>query len=292
MAYRSIDAVLPGNPNRWQGKAFYVKEYFPMNQPYEFYQRFSPFLQLDYQDPYFFIGTPFEMKSPPSAYQGLGLACLLLAGELSLIDNAGFSKDLEPGDFHYLRTGTGLFRHKQQPSPWTKKDRILQYVELSINLPPEQKKSAPHGELLKAKDAGYAYLGDAGEALIYLGEAFGSKSPLTADSPVNLYKISLEKDAPLDLEEPAHHHLAILVLAGYIQVNETDQCKYNDLVIFKEEAAPVRLTSLQGTADLLVISGQGLNQTVVHIGGIATETPEEMMASQEALEQGSFEPLA
>lgn len=58
---RTIERIIKAPDIHWVGTGFRVRQYFPDSDESPMLDRMSPFLLLDYNEPYYFEGSPFDM---------------------------------------------------------------------------------------------------------------------------------------------------------------------------------------------------------------------------------------
>ena len=67
---RTIERIIKAPDIHWVGTGFRVRQYFPDGDESPMLDRMSPFLLLDYNEPYYFEGSPFDTGDTPHPHKG------------------------------------------------------------------------------------------------------------------------------------------------------------------------------------------------------------------------------
>ena len=67
---RTIERIIKAPDIHWVGTGFRVRQYFPDSDESPMLDRMSPFLLLDYNEPYYFEGSPFDTGDTPHPHKG------------------------------------------------------------------------------------------------------------------------------------------------------------------------------------------------------------------------------
>lgn len=289
MSYRKIESILKKDRSHWVGNGFRVKQYFPADKGEKFLERFSPFILMDYNEPYFFKGSPFETGVGVHPHKGFETVTFAFAGKVEHGDNKGHTGVIEPGDIQWMTAGSGILHREFHEKEFAKKDRVLHMIQLWVNLPKEHKLTAPKYQAIKANQMGrYCTEDDLLNAIIYAGEAFGVQGPASTFSPMNIYKIEIKKGKEILLEEPKDFNTGLLVLGGEIKINGESIVKNSDFVLFENDGNPIHITGLEEHSEVFILSGKPLNEPVVAMGPFVMNTREEIIEANEEYRAGKF----
>lgn len=289
MNYRTIERVVKDRPAHWVGNGFRVKQMFPAGQPEGFYERFSPFILLDYNEPYFFEASPFETGVGPHPHQGFETVTFALAGKVEHGDNQGNHGVIETGDLQWMTAGKGILHKEYHETEFSKKDRILHMIQLWVDLPQEHKLTSPKYQAITKRQMGrYQSFDQDLELTVYAGETHGVKGPASTFSPMNIYKVDIGKDRLEEFLEPSGYNTGLLILSGEVEVNGELTAKSGHFVLFENDELPFALRGLTDMAEVFVLSGQPLNQPVVHTGPFVMTTREEIRQASQDFQSGKF----
>lgn len=67
---RTIERIIKAPDIHWVGNGFRARQYFPDGDESPMLDRMSPFLLLDYNEPYYFEGSPFDTGDTPHPHKG------------------------------------------------------------------------------------------------------------------------------------------------------------------------------------------------------------------------------
>lgn len=288
-AYRKIERVSRGASPHWVGNGFYVNQYFPKSQPDDFYDRMSPFLLLDYNAPYFFRATPFETGVGAHPHRGFETVTFSFAGKVAHMDNKGNSGVIEAGDIQWMSAKKGIIHKEYHEKEYAKKDRVFHVLQLWINLPKKDKMGEARYQTISKYEMGHGdFEHNEGSVIVYAGEAFGIKGPVSTHSPMNIYKVKINRDKTLLLNDPAQFNTAYLVLGGKMKVNG-QQVSTGDFVLLENDGnSEVLVEGLEGYTEFMVFSGAPLNEPVVAIGPFVMNSYEEIQQANKDFENGVF----
>lgn len=285
---RTIERIIHNPPSHWVGSGFRVKQYFPAELGQAFLERFSPFILLDYQDPYFFSATPFETGVGPHPHRGFETVTFAFAGKIEHRDHVGNRGVIGPGGLQWMTAGAGMLHKEYHETEFSKKDRILHLVQLWVDLPQKHKWTEPAYQAISTKEMGRFRPFEGGyEVVIYAGSAFGVKGPAKTFSPMNIYKILMEKDEEVVLREPEDHNLGLLVLSGALSMGGKE-LEHADFVLFSNDGDEVRLRATLEHSEVFVLSGKPLHQPIYKQGPFVMSTEEEVLEAQRDYESGGF----
>lgn len=289
MNYRKIEKVFRNDHEHWVGNGFRVKQYFPVSQGSGFYHRFSPFILMDYNEPYFFKGTPIETGVGPHSHRGFETVTFAFAGKVEHGDNKGNSGVIEPGDIQWMTAGEGILHKEYHERQWAKKDRVFHMIQLWVNLPSKDKMTEPRYQGIGKYEMGRYKSDDENvDVIVYAGSVNGVAGPAKTFSPINIYKVDIKKNGTVDFEEPADFNTGLLVLAGEVEINGDRLVKNGDFVLFENDGRSFQLKGVEENSEVFVLSGQPLGEPVAAMGPFVMNTQEEIRKANEDFKNGVF----
>lgn len=335
-SFRPIETIIRDVPPYWVGNGFYVRQYFPTKRIENFFQRFSPFLVMDYGAPTHFKGTDRPAGIGPHPHRGIATVTFAFEGSIEHGDNQGNRGVIHPGDIQWMTAGDGILHKEYHEPEYAKNDRILHMIQLWVDLPTPHKRTAPTYQAITADQMGKRVLANGAEVIVYAGEAFGTTGPAATFSPMNIYKIRLSKGQSVTLREPAGYNTGALVIAGSALVNpatlgesdaETatevtahaggDACHHtsaasasptakvcrdaetanrshhtralaHDFMLFSNAGEEILFVCEDESAEIVVLSGQPLNQPVAAQGPFVMNTQAELLEAHRDYQEGRF----
>lgn len=287
--FRPIEKTFRGPNPHWVGNGFRVRQYFPKGQGKEFFDRFSPFILMDYNEPYYFEGTEQMTGIGPHPHRGFETVTFAIAGKVEHGDNKGNHGVIGPGDIQWMTAGSGILHKEYHEKEYAKTGRVFHMVQLWVNLPAKDKMTEPRYQALLAENMGKHVLeNNAGEVTVFSGEVLGTKGPALVHSPMNVFKVTLNQDGQVMLNEPGDFNTGFLVLDGQVVVNEDKTLEQGDFVLFENKPGDILLKALSKEASLLCLSGQPLNEPVVAGGPFVMNTREQLEQAHYDYQMGNF----
>ena len=289
MQLRTIERIFRTNDVHWVGNGFRVKTYFPDFQDKSFYTRFSPFLLLDYNEPWYFEASPFEVGVGPHPHRGFETVTIALAGKVQHHDNQGHAGVIESGDLQWMTAAKGIMHKEYHEKEYSKTNRVLHMIQLWIDLPKKHKMVDPHYQPITKDQMGvWRSDDDKAKIIVYAGEVKGVKGPAHTYSPIDLYKVDLKEGKTLYIDENSKYNLGLLLVNGNVMVNNERKAVNGDFVLFKNDADSYSLTAVDGDAEVFVMAGEPLNQPVEHYGPFVMNTRGEIDEAQLDFYNGKF----
>ncbi|HHX03979.1 MAG TPA: pirin family protein [Tissierellia bacterium] len=284
---RSIERKIAAPEPHWVGSGFRVRQLFPKEEGLDWHARFSPFLLMDYHEPYYYEATPFEVGVGPHAHRGFSTLTISLAGRLSHEDNAGNKGTIHSGGVQWMHAGKGILHKEMHEERWSKNPRVLHCVQLWIDSPKDRKFDEPAYRSFSKEDLGTREFFDETKLTVIIGEAYGVKGPVPSLSPINLYYVRLSDLSQFSVDEPADHHVGLLVLDGEVRINDSDRGVQGDFFLLSQEEGTVTLEA-DSFAEVLVLSGKPLDQEVYMNGPFAMATKDDLYQALSDLQLGKF----
>lgn len=289
MNYRAIELQYKNEYPYWVGNGFRVRQYFPNRELGMTAERLSPFLLMDYHEPYHYRGTEVETGVGPHPHRGFETVTFVFAGKVEHGDNQGNHGVIEAGDIQWMTAARGILHKEFHEREYARQDRVLHLIQLWVDLPRRDKLSEPKYQAITAERMGRLSAEDGSYALtVYAGEALGVEGPARSFSPMNLYKLEISKGARLTLDEPADYNTALLLLSGELGLNDAASARTGDFVLFANEAGTILVEGRAERSELFVLSGQPLRQPVVARGPFAMNSEEEVRQAEQDFRAGRF----
>ena len=274
--------------SHWVGNGFPVRSVFSYN---DLAKDLSPFLLLDYAEPYEF--TPGDEKRGVGGHphRGFETVTIVYQGELEHKDSSGGGGKIGPGDVQWMTAAGGLVHEEFHSSNFTKQGGTFEVAQLWVNLPAKVKNAAPgYQTLLKGQIPQVELPNNTGSLRVIAGEYSGKKGSAKTFTPINLWDISLNANSTLELPLPEGHTKTFLVLRGEVSV-DGEKAGKGELVILSDRQGNYKLEALSD-AKLLVMSGEPLNEPIVGYGPFVMNTQAEIKQAYLDFHNGKFGELA
>ncbi|EGT0696405.1 TPA: pirin family protein [Clostridium perfringens] len=285
--FRTIENIFKGPEPHMVGDGFRVSQYIPTG--IKSMERLSPFLLLDYNEPYYFKPSETRLGVGAHPHRGFETVTIAYDGKVEHHDNKGNHGIIGPGDVQWMTAASGIMHKEYHETEFSKNGGIFHMVQLWVNLPKDKKMIEPKYQPLLKEEMGVLKLdNDKGEISIIAGEVNGVKGPANTFTNINLYNINLKNYGNTTLSEPKNFNTAILILKGEAKVNEDKICKEGDFIVFDNVEGEILLESLTEESLFLVLSGEPINEPVVSHGPFVMNTLGEILDAYEDFRNNKF----
>lgn len=269
----------------WVGDGFPVRSMFS-HQTHG--QHVSPFILLDYAGPAQFTPTDRKRGVGEHPHRGFETVTIVYQGELEHRDSAGNGGRIGPGDVQWMTAAAGILHEEFHSADFTRKGGTLEMVQLWVNLPAKDKMSAPRYQTLLDKEIPSVDLpGNAGSLRVIAGDYEGHKGAALTFTPVNIWDVRLRRGKEASLRIPEGHTLAVIVLAGTLQVNGTEIVRDAQMALLDREGGELMLEA-NSDAKLLVLSGEPIDEPVAAYGPFVMNSADEIRQAMNDLAAGKF----
>ncbi len=283
---RREEIVVKSNnvPPHMVGNGFRVRQYIP--GPDNLKKRFSPFLLMDYNEPYNFPPTNTQRGVGAHPHKGFETVTINLAGRIEHNDNKGHHGILNPGDVQWMTAGKGILHKEYHEREFAKEGGVLHMIQLWVNLPRIHKNTEPRYQNLLKENMGTANLGNA-ELTVISGKAFDTEGPAETFTPINIYSIDMKPHSSLEVEEPGSFNTGLLVASGKLEINGT-LYNENDFIIFENTEGVIKIKTLSENSRFVVLSGEPIDEPITSYGPFVMNTDEEIRQAFEDYKNGVF----
>lgn len=260
----------------------------PMFTPETHGTALSPFILLDYAPPTEFQTAPKKQSSGVQAHRGFELVTIVYNGEVDYRDSAGKSGRIGPGDVQWMTAGAGMLREEFHTAAPTKTGGVMEMAQLWVNLPAKDKMSQPSYQALANAQIEAAELPNgAGRVRVIAGAYAKAKGPARTRTPMNVWDVRLKRNGKAKFELPDGHTLALLIQSGAVVLNGEQEAPTGHLAIFALNGGAITLEA-KADAQILLLSGQPINDPMVHYGRFVMNTEAEMRQAVADFNAGKF----
>lgn len=268
---KTIRRIIRDIPRHWVGDGFPVRSLFS----YAAGNRFDPFLLLDYAGPYSFPPAESPRGVGEHPHRGFETVTLIYQGELEHRDSSGSRGTIGPGDVQWMTAASGVVHEEFHSQQFTRQGGTLEMVQLWVNLPAAKKMSPPRYQSLLAADIPRVTLsGGGGTVRVVAGRFRGTEGPAKTFTPINLWDLQLSGNGDVELDLPDGHTAVIVVRSAAVRVLD-EMAEALAVVELDRAGTFVRLAS-ETPAQLLVLTGQPIDEPVVGEGPFVMNTKEEI----------------
>jgi len=281
---KTIEAVYPPPPQHWVGDGFPVRGYFshiPKGM-----RRLSPFLLMDYAQPYEFPPTDNLRRGVgPHPHRGFETVTIAFQGSVAHYDSTGAGDVIHPGDVQWMTAGSGILHREYHATEFARKGGMFQMAQIWVNLPAKDKMTEPGYQAITADQMGVVEL-PKGRVRVIAGEYRGVKGPAHTFSPINMFDFDLQPGGEAEFDFPATWNTGLLVMSGVAKVNGRS-VKADEFVVFGQEGETIKVEASAETR-LLLLNGEPINEPVANYGPFVMNTPAEIETAIRDFQAGKF----
>jgi quercetin 2,3-dioxygenase len=283
---REIEGIYPSPGLHWVGDGFRVAGYFSTIP--DAVRKLSPFLLLDYHPTYDYSPTNHRRGVGVHPHRGFETVTLAWQGSVAHHDSTGAGGVIGPGDVQWMTAASGILHKEYHEQNYGKRGGPLQMAQLWVNLPRAHKMAPPRYQPLIADRMGIVNLAEgSGSVRVVAGEYQGVKGPAKTFSSINVFDTRLNTSGKLELSFSARHNAALLVMKGEVTINGATKVSVNDFVVFKNVGERIAIEA-SSEAQLLVLSGEPIDEPVVQYGPFVMNTQQEIQEAISDFNRGKF----
>lgn len=279
-----------GNPMmHWVGDGFPVHSLFSYDT---LGQHVSPFLLLDHAGPYRFDPAVEPRGVGQHPHRGFETVTIVYDGEVAHRDSTGQGGVIGPGEVQWMTAAGGILHEEFHSPGFTRTGGPFHMVQLWVNLPAKDKMSKPQYQSIHNGDIPAVDLpGGAGRVRVIAGDFDSHKGPARTFTPINIWDMQLNRDASVALDLPEGHTSMLVVLAGRITVNGTQEAGASEMVLLDRAGNGVQIDA-SGDSTVLVLTGQPIEEPIVGYGPFVMNSEPEIRQAIDDFNAGRFGEMA
>lgn len=287
---KQIIGVYNSPAQHWVGDGFPVRSLFSYS---ELGEELSPFLLLDHAGPHEFGPTSHRRGVGQHPHRGFETVTIVYDGEVEHRDSTGAGGIIGPGDVQWMTAGAGILHEEFHSDHYAKTGGPFEMAQLWVNLPAEHKLAKPGYQGIVDKEIpAVALADDAGVVRVIAGEYLGNRGPAHTFSAMDVWDLRLNAGKTLDFSLPAGRTLAVVVLAGEVEVSDGDKADGKpiakaQMAVLTREGEAVSL-SAKADSKLLILSGEPLDEPIVGYGPFVMNTHEQIAQAIQDFNNGRF----
>lgn len=271
----------------WVGDGFPVRSLFTYNDQA---QHLSPFLLLDYAGPAEFSPSTQRRGVGQHPHRGFETVTIVYKGELEHRDSTGSGGRIGPGDVQWMTAAAGILHEEFHSEAFTRDGGTLEMVQLWVNLPAQDKRSAPGYQTLLDQDIPSVELPEgAGRVRVIAGEVDGQPGPAHTFTPIEVWDVRLHQGRAADFAVPDGQTLALIVLHGTVLVNGSEVAREAQMVLFDRSGSGTEINIEANTdATVLILGGEPIDEPLVGHGPFVMNTQAEITQAIQDFNAGRF----
>jgi redox-sensitive bicupin YhaK (pirin superfamily) len=246
--------------------------------------------------------------------EGFETVTVAFQGEVEHADSVGNRGVIKPGDVQWMTAGRGVIHQEYHSEELTRKGGNFEMCQLWVNLPKKDKMTKPsyqaieettipvvdiHDALADKNNEGNNENGEescaadsVGKVRVIAGSFLGTKGPATTFSPVELWDVSISKEATVDLPFPEQYNCIIFVRRGSIDIigegEKNNHVGPQAVALTTMNGSILRIRSREPNTSVLVMGGLPLDEPIAARGPFVMNTWDEIMQANRDYQSGNF----
>ena len=263
---RTVERLVTGHPTS-DGAG--VKLTRVLTQPLQ--RRLDPFLMLDA------FGSDqaddYIAGFPDHPHRGFETVTYMIAGRMLHRDSAGHEGLLENGGVQWMTAGRGVI-HSEIPQ---QEEGVMEGFQLWLNLPAQDKMSAPWYRDFAAAELPRFIMEDGVEVTVIAGESHGVSGAVTRAVTAPLYlDLHLPAGTSFSQPLPVGHNAFVYVYRGQVRLGEVEVPVRNMAILANTaDRDGVRIDAAE-EARVLLIAGRPLGEPIAQYGPFVMNTEQEI----------------
>jgi redox-sensitive bicupin YhaK (pirin superfamily) len=206
-------------------------------------------------------------------------------------DSFGHHGVIEAGDVQWMTAGSGLVHSEMPGVDIVNNGGRLEGFQIWVNLPKRDKMAAPRYQERKAAAIPVAENAErTAKARVIAGESLGKKGAVETHTPIVYVHFTLQPGATVQQTVPAEQNAIAYVFRGEVSFNGAqNRAVEGRLAAFGRDGDTIEITNPGPTpADLLILSGEPLNEPVARYGPFVMNTKDELYRAFEDYRSGKM----
>jgi redox-sensitive bicupin YhaK (pirin superfamily) len=254
----------------------------------------DPFIMMDQMGEVEY--APGEPKGTPwHPHRGFETVTYIIDGVFDHQDSHGGGGSITNGDTQWMTAGAGIL-HIETPPEWlVQQGGLFHGIQLWVNLPKDEKISAPAYQDIRSHDVSLLTSYDAGSLVRVIAGRVGSQAgPGSTHTPMALVHATVEPGARLELPWDKGFNALVYVLNGHgsvgtegaaIHTGQAAVLGSGDYVTISADGAQ---ESRSPQLDVIVVGGKPIGQSIAWAGPFVMNTKTEVMKAYEDFQKGNF----
>jgi redox-sensitive bicupin YhaK (pirin superfamily) len=248
---------------------------------------------LDYLDPFLLLDhfqsqnpADYQAGFPLHPHRGIETVTYLLTGEVRHRDSAGNAGEIGAGGLQWMSAGRGIL-HEEMPQ--VRPEGIAGF-QLWVNLPKNQKMSAPRYQNIHAKEIPMIEREGGARVRVIAGKVDGVAGPISGIAAEPTYlDVSLARGGSIVQPIPRGHSAFAYLFEGEASFGTAGAAAVAvpRLVVW-DDGDEVEVRAGDSPARFLLVSGAPLNEPIARYGPFVMNTQAEIQQTLRELQAGTF----
>ncbi len=287
MKTKTVELVTSPRTPHFVGDGFRVHNFIPGAFRMDM-QRMDPFIMLDYNSKYNFPPSEKPKGVGVHPHKGFETVTIAYKGKVAHHDSSGGGGVIGEGDIQWMTAANGILHKEYHEEEWSKQGGEFQMVQLWVNLPARDKKSAPKYQAIKYGDINrYELENKTGTIEVISGKYKGTAGSASTFTPLNMFNARLNKGGKADFQFPAQYTTALLLIEGSIVVNGSENAPTDHMVLMANDGENFEIEATED-AVVLILSGEPIKEPIAAQGPFVMNTREELSEAFNDFNLGKF----
>jgi redox-sensitive bicupin YhaK (pirin superfamily) len=214
-------------------------------------------------------------------HRGFETVTYVIDGAFEHKDSQGHSGKLNPGDVQWMTAGSGIVHSEMPEKEFAKKGGRLHGFQLWVNLPKKDKMIKPRYQDVSSNNIPIAKSQDGKvQVKVIAGESMGKNSVIDTKTPIVYLHFTIQPGGKVTQPIPKKYNTFAYVAGGEVLFGaELKTVKKEQAVFFENEGEEVVFSvpdDAVSQADVLLLSGAPLNESVKRYGPFVMNTDKEL----------------
>lgn len=222
---------------------------------------------------------------PAHPHRGIETVTYMLNGKMSNCDSSGHSSVIAAGDVQWVTTGKGVI-HSEMPLQTT---GLMKGLMLWVNLPAAEKMIDPKYQLSEAANIPEEIRDNQCKLKVIAGTTtLGTTGIIKVNSVKPIFwDIQLLANSYFFEHIPGQHTAFVYVISGHVNIGKQQTALSAGQLAVLTIGDKIQLAS-SGSARLLLVAGQPLNEPVVRAGPFVMNTQKQLNQAIDDYQKGQF----
>lgn len=204
-------------------------------------------------------------------------------GEVEHGDSTGNTGVIGPGDVQWMTAGRGIVHKEHHSTAFAMNGGTFEMCQLWVNLPKRNKMTPPSYQPILGADVPEVALSEDdlemvhGKVRVIAGSFRGVRGPARTFTPIDMWDVRLATVGRMvEFELPAGHNTLIFVRKGSLRVGADGVVSPQGMVQLEPAGTLVQLGALTADTQLLLLSGEPIDEPIAHRGPFVMNTQAEL----------------
>lgn len=284
---KAVTKVFQPRAPHFVGDGFRVHNFIP-SYPELSAQNMDPFLMLDYNSKYVFPPSEIPKGVGVHPHKGFETVTIAYKGRVEHGDSSGGGGVIGEGDIQWMTAASGVLHKEFHETEWSKDGGVFQMIQLWVNLPAKDKKTAPKYQAIANTHIPKVVLTDgSGEIEVIAGNYQTTQGAADTFTPISMYNLKAKAGAKVPFDIPEHYNTFVLVLEGSITVNGDTKVATDELALMSKIGSTFDI-EVHEDAVVFIAGGAPINEPIVHYGPFVMNTIAEIHEAIDEFESGKY----